>query len=1046
MGLRFAGLLLTLILFFALAGNAQVTLGTISGIVKDSTGAVMPAAKIEILNEDTGIARTVEADTAGRYTVPALGLGKYRVTASLQGFQSEVRTGIELTVGREAVVNFELQIGAVSQSVEVSGEAPLVESTTASVGSLVDERTIRELPLNGRSYDRLALLQPGVAGVGASGGSAVLDYGTGTRFSVAGSRTTSNSFMLDGTDINDHANATPGGAAGTNLGVDGIREFKALTNTFSADYGRSSGGIVSAVTRSGTNQLHGTVFEFIRNSALDARSFFDGDSAPPFRRNQFGGSLGGPLKKDKLFYFGTYEGLRQALGTTLSAFVPSLSARQGNLPGGITVPVSPLIRPFLNLYPIPNGPDFGDGTAQFTSSPSTPTNENYTMGRVDYQLSAKHSLFGRYSLDQDSVVNPEDQNLPRVDVRTFKTRRQYSTVQLNSVVSAATLNNFLFAYNRSYGNSDAVPSPPLGPEYSFVPGQVMGSIQFGSTQNSSSSVNRTINTLGTNSATPRQYAYNLFEWADNLTYARGKHSAKFGGDFKRILDNVSENTALRGIYTFPSLQGFLSAAPSNFEAILAGQNAYRGYRQSLFAVYGQDDIRLTPRLTANLGLRWEASSDPTEVNGLSSLLLHPLDPALTVTSHAFSVTKKNFEPRIGLAWELNDRATTVLRSGFGIFHDHVLPGIYAIALGKNPPFYNDLSVAGTPTNPVLFPNGITQLKGGVPALILLDPNMKEAAKYGYNLNLQQQILKDLLVEVAYIGSRSNHLYYYTEVNYRTPSAFVNGQPIFASATAPRINPAFGSSRSLEPFGNSNYNAFQATAKRRSVSGIQYQASYTLSRNTDTKTSTSSGDSGQEPTAVLNPLNPAADHGLSGLSLTHQFTFNLSYPLPFKFQRKSAEAVLGGWTVTSLGTFASGHPFTVRAGSNRSQDGDSQTPDRPNLLPGANNNPVLGNPVHYFDATQFAFPAAGTFGNLGRNTITGPGIRSLDLSLQKNFTLTERISARLQAEFFNILNHANFGLPATTAFTGTGGISGSAGRISTTTTSSRQIQFGLKIAF
>src|SRR5262249_48843675 len=302
------------------------------------------------LNEERGIWRTVETDGSGHYSAPGLTLGNYRVTGTREGFQTAVRTGIALTVGREAVVDLSLTVGAVTQTVEVTGEAPMVEATTASLGSLVDDRTIRALPLDGRRYDQLALLQPGVILTQPGPANVSSNFGTAKRFSVGGQRSNSNSFLLDGTNISDQANGSPGGAAGTNLGVDTIREFKVFTNSYKAEFGRTNGSVITAVTRSGTNTIHGTAFEYIRNSALDARSFFDvRSSPPPFKRNQFGGVLGGPIKKDKTFFFGGYEGLRQGLGTTLIANVPTPLARQGVLPGGIVVPVNPAVVPYLNL-------------------------------------------------------------------------------------------------------------------------------------------------------------------------------------------------------------------------------------------------------------------------------------------------------------------------------------------------------------------------------------------------------------------------------------------------------------------------------------------------------------------------------------------------------------------------------------------------------------------------------------------------------------------------------------------------------------------------
>src|SRR5215468_10196571 len=331
-------LLIGVILLGGNAVSAQVTTATIAGVVQDSSGAVIPGVSVAAKNLETGITRTATTDEGGRYTVPDLTLGNYEVEAQLPGFQTEVRSGITLTVGRSAVVNFALKVGQLSDKVTITEEAPLVESTNSAMSSLVDARTIRDLPLNGRSWDNLALLQPGVVTVGAGQGSVAFDYGTGTRFNVNGSRAYANSFLLDGTDINDHANGTPGGAAGTNLGVDGVQEFKINTGASPAEYGRSSGGVITAVTRSGTNSLHGSAFEFLRNNDLDSLGYFDeknhggSGSTAPYRRNQFGGALGGAIKKDRTFFFGTYEGLRRGNGTNINPEVPTAAAKQGILP------------------------------------------------------------------------------------------------------------------------------------------------------------------------------------------------------------------------------------------------------------------------------------------------------------------------------------------------------------------------------------------------------------------------------------------------------------------------------------------------------------------------------------------------------------------------------------------------------------------------------------------------------------------------------------------------------------------------------------------
>src|SRR5262245_45585676 len=478
MVIRFTSLVLLGFALFAQPALAQVNTATISGTVHDASGAVLPGVSLVIQNQDTGISRTVSTSETGRYSAPALGLGNYQVTAQLQGFQSQVRSGIALTVGREAVVDFTLAVGAVAQTVEVKGEAPLIELTNANMGGLVDDRTIREMPLNSRSWDTLAYTIPGVVKYGTATGG--FNSGSGeNKFSVAGARSYSNSFLLDGTDVNDSSNSTPGGSAGTNLGVDAIKEFKIVATTFSAEYGRASGAVVSAVTRSGTNELHGSLFEFLRNSAFDSRTIFDlkdrdGDGKadlPPFRRNQLGGVLGGPLKKDKTFFFGGYEGFRQARSDTTIAVVPTAAAKRGILPcappanrvagseaaglcpgspinssgsyGTYTITPNPKVVPYLQYYPDPNGQIFKNRTTgddlyigEFVGAPNNVIRQDFFMGRVDHQLTSSTNLFGRYQFDDDSNTAPKVQG--NIDEQN-RARRQYATLQANTVFTPTFL-------------------------------------------------------------------------------------------------------------------------------------------------------------------------------------------------------------------------------------------------------------------------------------------------------------------------------------------------------------------------------------------------------------------------------------------------------------------------------------------------------------------------------------------------------------------------------------------------------------------------------
>src|SRR5437867_4177070 len=802
-------LLISLIFLSGIAVSAQVTTATIAGVVQDASGAVIPGVSITIKNVETGVTRTATSDEGGRYTVPELTLGDYEVQAQLPGFQTEVRSGITLTVGRVALVNIARMVGQLSDKVSITAEAPLVESTTSAMSSLVDERTIRDLPLNGRSYDQLALLQPGVVTVGAGQASVAFDFGTGQRFNVNGSRAYANTFMLDGTAINDHANGTPGGAAGQNLGVDGVQEFKINTSVSPAEFGWSSGGVISAITRSGTNDLHGAGFEFLRNNALDSPGYFDdvkhggSGTVAPYRRNQFGGAVGGPIKKDKTFFFGTYEGLRLGNGVNWSPQVPTDNTRNGILPLGVvqdscsatktqafcdpttakplasycppgaltcTLPVSPVIRPYLDLFQRPNTPDLGDGTAYFITAPLQVTHEDYFMGRVDHQISDRMRIFARYSLDKDTNVLPNFNGSSVADEHDVA-RRQYSTIQVTNILRPTLVNSFRVAYNRTYQNFDDVLTDPRTKNLSFVPGEHFGTISFGAQGLSMSP----LNFLGVDNGAPREYWTNNFQEGDDLTYVKGRHSFKTGVNITRIRDNVISTGNTRGNYTFLDIPGFLAGTPIRFDAPPPGSEGYRGLRQTLSGVYAQDDFKMTQRFTLNLGLRYEAISDPREVNGKMANLLNVSDLQPTVLKDSyFAVTKKDFQPRVGFAWGLNGSGTTVLRAGCGRFHDHVLPYSFTALATGTPPYWTALSDL---TNPV-FPYD-TNLTTGTPPPFQFNAfpaTVREPTKNSYNLTLQQQVMRNTVLEVAYIGSESHHLQRNGECNQIAP--IVGHTPIF----------------------------------------------------------------------------------------------------------------------------------------------------------------------------------------------------------------------------------------------------------------------------
>jgi hypothetical protein len=1093
---------------------AQVNTATVSGTVRDASGAVLPGASIAVLNQDTGITRTVTSNAAGRYAAPGLSLGNYQVTTQLAGFQTSVRSGVVLTVGQEAVIDVTLQVGAVTQTVEVTGEAPLVETSNANLGGLVNDQTIRDMPLNARSWDTLAYLQPGIVKYGTAGGG--FNSGSGAnKFSAAGARSYSNSFLLDGTDINDSSNSTPGGSAGTNLGVDAIKEFKIVATTFSAEYGRASGAVVSAVTRTGTNELHGSAFEFLRNSAFDARGFFDSEDLdgdgkadlPPFRRNQFGGTLGGPILRDKTFFFGSYEGLREARSNTILAKVPTVAAKQGNLVSG-RITVAPEIIPYLALYPDPQRvlPDPATGApsdiGEFTHIVKHTVRQDFLMGRVDHQLTGSTSIFGRYQFDDDVGIGNQGSNEIVVDVdQKENARRQFATLQANSVISPTLLNAVRFGFNRSAQFQDSFAVTELANQLTYIPGKLMGTLTIGEARG-----DPVFAEVGSDTGFPRFWVWNNFEYGDDMTYVKDRHTFKWGGVIKRWQSNNTVQSESRGQYTFEGLRNMLLGNVNQFRGVPIGEEGYKGIRMTQMGFYFQDDFRVSPRLTLNMGLRWETATDPTESNDQVSNLLDALDrdvavhpryaqPGQKTIDALFKTGDKNFQPRFGFAWQMNDRATRVIRGGFGIYHDLTHPFLFNQQASKYPPFFHRLQVDATEQFRVPFPSAAPLLSVANVAAIQMEPMwpiMPMGTKYNFNLTIQQQWGARGVFEIGYVGSQARHITRYQQLNYPNYE-IINGEKYFpgrglTSASCLTANPnrncwatsitrrnsAFNRIRTKTNDSNSHYNGLTMKLQRQFASGPQFSANYTFSKVMDQQGGLNNGDNGGRDTSSgLDPHDSARDWGRAGHDATHVFSTNFTYPFPFQFSSGVARTVFGGWEVSALSLIMSGQPMTPQLQTDYSRTGNAGSPDRPDFVPGASLNPIhgltasgerLGTADRWYDPRAFtwpnplglATPQLGFFGNAGRNTVIGPNLVNFDVSLMKNFRFTENTSLQFRAEFFNILNHTNLGLPIqiplldedfrTNLRTGKILYNPSGGQITETSTENREIQFALKFIF
>ena len=663
--------------------RAQIVGGTISGKVTDASGAAIAGAKISIRNLATGVSTTTATNAQGIYVVPNLLPGIYEARISMTGFETFVQKDITVAVGSQQVLNFAMKVGSINETMEVQSTVSDLQLATSTISGVTDTKTMVELPLNARSWTDLATLQPGVSTIRAMAPVSSTDRlgrGYGVELSVSGGRPQQNNYLLNGISINDYTNQAPGSILGGNLGVDAVSEFTVLTSNQGAEYGRTSGGVISAINRSGTNHLHGSAYEFLRNSALDARNYFDPATIAPFRRNQFGVSAGGPIVKDKTFIFADYEGLRQSLGLSMVDNVPSLAAR-GIDPttGQPTVAVvngqplpasggSPLaapnpdpvthidtaVLPYLAFYPLPNGPVSGD-TAIYSFSGSAITTENYFTTRIDHRFSLEDSLAGSYMYDN----SPSSQNDEFNNKFIFtKTRRQLVSLEENHVFRSNLLNSFRFGYHREYAaapsGSKAVNPLAADTSLGYVPGDSVGFIGV---------PGLTFFSGGLSTQQPAQYAWNSWQVYDNVFLTKGIHSLKFGGNVERIIDNQSTPSQPGGDFEFGSLFNFLTNQPDSLIADAAGTLSPRRMRETLFGAYLQDDVHLRPSLTVNLGLRYEMATVPSETQGRLASLQNLTDPTVIVRSPLFAnPTVRDFEPRVGFAWDPFGDAKTAVGS------------------------------------------------------------------------------------------------------------------------------------------------------------------------------------------------------------------------------------------------------------------------------------------------------------------------------------------------------------------------------------------------
>jgi len=1042
---RAAFAVLISVIFFATV-SGQTTGGTMLGKVTDTTGAVIPGASITIKNIATGITRALLSNEVGGYQAPNLQPGTYDVTVAMPAFAVVGKQNILLTVGGEMVLDFQLHLEGVSQSVNVVSEELSVDLAVSTVMRGVDGTTIRELPLNGRDWTQLAALQPGISTI--SGGSGAGRDGSGVKMTISGARPTENNFRLDGVSVNDNSNSTPGSILGTNMGVEAVREFSVVSSNYSAEYGRATGGVINAVTKSGTNDLHGTLFYFGRNSAADARNFFDPSTKPSFRRHQFGASVGGPLIKNRTFWFANFEGLNQFLATTAISNTLSDSARQGLLSTG-TISVDPAIAQIFPLLPLPNGALLGAGdTGQYLTARDTPSRGRYVLGKMDHKVSNAGSLSGTYYFDDAKSDSPDGFLVKRT---ADTSRKQMVSLAYTHIFSPSVLSVSGVGFSRSATNSGVITKVlnPLLEDSSlgFIPGLNIGAISV-------PGLSFTGNGPGATNVT--SLIFNSYQAHHDIYITRGAQSFKMGFNLERMQYNYDLPQLNGGQFSFGSLSDFLRNRPSTFAGLYPGSDTRRGLRQTLIAGYLQDDFRWKPNFTVNIGVRYEFLTIPTEVNGKVALLHNPTDPTVRVGGPILdrNPTRRNFAPRIGIVWDPFKDGKTSIRAGSGVFDSLPLPWLFDTPLDRSTPFF----LQGVTTAPPVgsYPAGafpllqVTNLRTAY-----VDPAPPRAYSLKWDLDIQRQIY-GWIADVGYAGSRGIHLPL-VERNMDVAVPIQTEAGWIVPAGAQRLNPNFASINTTDTWNaDSYYHALQFSLRKSLSRGLQIQESYTWSKSIDTASSqgsTSSGSGYTSAVAVPSVFTPGLNRGLSDFNVPHNSVTSVVWELPFAHGMKGPMGMaFSGWQVSSIYKAQTGTPFSVvinndRAGTLTDTTGTALG-QRPNLVVSDEcktlTNP--GNPTNFIKSQCFTFPDKGTLGNLGRNTLQKAGISNLDFSLSKTFKHRESLRSQLRLELFNALNHTNFGPPNIVLFDNTGKILAAAGRITSTTTESRRVQLALKMNF
>ena len=992
----------------------------LQGRVVDMNGAVVPRAQLSVQNSATGLARKGETDSEGNYQIAALAVGNYRVEVRARGFRTEIVEQMRIEVARIVVQDFQLSVGDINQTINVMPEARLIEAATVSVGQVIDQGSVQELPLNGRHFIDLGLLVPGSVTPPQNGNLSSPARGQGSfALNTAGNREDSVNFQINGINLNDQINniitfLPP---------ISSIQEFKVDNSTFSAEYGRNSGAIVNIATRRGTNQFHGELLEYFRNDALDARNFFNFTSSrpPPFKRNQFGGSIGGPVVlphfgeggsplgyngKNRTFFFFSYEGLRQRQGVDVNTLVLSDAQR-----ASVTDPV---IKKLVDLIPRANFTD-SLGAARFVGSAPVAVVVDQWAVDISHKFNDSDQLHGYYAVQRDDRDEPTalGNTIPGFgDIRHGF--RQIFTLNYTHIFTSNMVNEARFGFNRI--SFTAVAGAPLNPADFGIRN---GINQAGALPqiNVAGGLN-----LGGPTQIPQGRGDTSFVASDTLSRLRGRHSIKFGGEFRRFYNNTLVLDS--GTFQFPSVAAFVAGNANSFAIALGNRSA--SIAQGALDFFALDSFKWRRNLTLELGLRYEWNMSPTERFD-RFYVFEPTRVALVNVGRdidqVYKTNAKNFQPRVGFAWDPFKDGKTSVRAGYAIMTEQ--PVVQAVSnTAANPPNATPLSFSGT----IRLNNAIDLARASGISLVTVDHNFENSYVQSWNLNIQREIIPGLAVMVGYFGSKGTHLRISRNIN--QPVNGVRPFPLLSNSSPVLPGASLGNITQVEGTGNSSYNALWTTVSRRFSSGLQFNASYTWSKSIDYNSINA------PPTliTVQNSYDLRGDRGLSDFDARHRLVVSGIYELLFKGNR-----IKEGWQLAAIVQVQSGNPVNIIT-TNSTVNGVANTL-RPDV---AGPVEILDRVDRWFDTS--AFTSVPRFGSLGRNVIIGPSFSNIDFSVLKNIKLDEKMRLQFRAEVFDLLNHASFGQP--------GRVVGSAtfGQISKTrfptgdSGSSRQLQFALKLMF